>query len=39
MRITSGDLGVALFSAENYPYSHFLAILKIDPAQIFRHVI
>ena len=39
MRITSGDLGVALFSAENYPYTHFLAILKIDPAQIFRHVI
>ena len=39
MRITSGDLAVALFSAENYPYSHFLAILKIDPAQIFRHVI
>ncbi|MFN2177577.1 MAG: nucleoid-associated protein [Anaerolineales bacterium] len=39
MRITSGDLGVVLFSAENYPYTRFLAILKIDPAQIFRHVI
>ncbi len=39
MRITPGDLAVALFSAENYPYTRFLAIMKIDPAQIFRHVI
>ena len=39
MRVTSGDLAVGLFSAENYPYTHFLAIMKIDPAQIFRHVI
>ena len=38
-RITAGDLAVVLFSAENYPYSRFLAIIKIDPSQIFRHVI
>ena len=38
-RITSGDLAIILFGAENYPYTHFLAIIKIDPAQIFRHVI
>lgn len=39
MRITSGDLAVALFSAENYRYTRFMAIMKVDPAQIFRHVI
>lgn len=38
-RITAGDLAVCLFRAENYPYTNFLAILKVDPSQIFRHVI
>lgn len=38
-RITSGDLAVCIFQAENYPYTSFLGIMKVDPAQIFRHVI
>lgn len=38
-RITAGDLAVMVFGAGNYPYSRFLAIIKIDPSQIFRHVI
>lgn len=38
-RITSGDLAVCIFQAENYPYTRFLGIMKVDPAQIFRHVI
>jgi len=38
-RITAGDLAVCLFQAENYPYTRFLAIMKIDPSQVFRHVI
>ena len=38
-RITAGDLAVCLFQAENYPYTRFLAIMKIDPSQIFRHVV
>jgi hypothetical protein len=38
-RITAGDLAVCFFKAENYPYSRFLAILKVDPSQIFSHVI
>jgi hypothetical protein len=38
-RITSGDLAVCLFQAENYPYTHFLGIMKVDPVQIFRHVV
>jgi hypothetical protein len=38
-RITSGDLAICLFQAENYPYTRFLGILKVDPSQIFHHVI
>lgn len=38
-RITPGDLAVCLFRAENYPYTNFLAVLKIDPSQIFQHVV
>ena len=38
-RITSGDLAICIFQAENYPYTRFLGIMKVDPAQIFRHVI
>jgi hypothetical protein len=37
-RITAGDLAVCLFRADNYPYTNFLAILKVDPSKIFRHV-
>jgi hypothetical protein len=38
-RITSGDLIVCIFTTEEYPYTRFLAILKVDPAQIFSHTI
>jgi hypothetical protein len=38
-RITPGDLAVCFFKAENYPYTRFLAIMKIDPSQIFSHVV
>ena len=38
-RITSGDLAVCLFKADNYPYTNFLAIMKIDPSQTFHHTI
>ena len=36
-RITAGDLIVCLFTTDAYPYTRFLAILKVDPAQIFSH--
>jgi hypothetical protein len=38
-RITPGDLAICIYQANNYPYTHFLGIMKVDPAQIFRHVI
>jgi hypothetical protein len=38
-RITAGDLAVCFFRAENYPYTRFLAIMKIDPSQVFSHEI
>jgi len=38
-RITPGDLAVCFFQAGNYPYTRFLGIMKVDPAQIFHHVI
>lgn len=38
-RITPGDLAVCFFKAANYPYSRFLGIMKVDPSQIFSHVI
>ncbi len=38
-RITAGDLAICLFQADKYPYTRFLAILKIDPSQIFSHVL
>ena len=38
-RISSADLGVCFYQAENYPGMLFLAILKIDPSQVFRHVV
>jgi len=38
-RITAGDLAVCMFRADNYPYTNFLAILKVDPSQIFHHVV
>ena len=38
-RISIADLGVCLYQAENYPGKDFLAILKVDPSQVFRHVV
>jgi hypothetical protein len=38
-RISPADLGVCLYEADNYPERRFLAILKIDPSQVFRHVV
>jgi hypothetical protein len=36
-RTKSADLVVALFEAENFPNEQFLALLKVDPSQAFRH--
>ena len=33
--ISSGDLAVCLFEAENFPENRFLALLKIDPSSAF----
>ena len=38
-RITAGDLAVCFFKADNYPYTRFLGIMKVDPSQIFSHVV
>lgn len=38
-RITAGDLIVCLFTTDAYPYTRFLAIMKVDPAQIFSHAV
>lgn len=38
-RISPADLGICFYQAENYPERRFLAILKIDPSQVFRHVV
>ena len=38
-RITPGDMAVCFFKAQNYPYTRFLAIMKVDPSHIFRHTI
>ena len=38
-RISAADLAVCYYRADNYPGERFLAILKVDPARVFRHVI
>jgi hypothetical protein len=38
-RISPADLGVCFYQAENYPGVRFLAILKVDPSRVFRHVV
>jgi hypothetical protein len=38
-RISPADLGVCFYRADNYPGRQFLAILKVDPSQTFRHVV
>jgi ATP-dependent exoDNAse (exonuclease V) alpha subunit len=38
-RITSGDLAVCTFAAGNYPDETFLGIMKVDPGQIFQHIL
>ena len=38
--ISAGDLAACLFRAGNYPETpHFLALLKLDPADVLRHVV
>lgn len=36
-RTKPGDLAVGTYRAANYPNERFLALLKIDPSQVFRH--
>ncbi len=37
-RITTGDLAMAFYKAENRPeVPHYLAILKIDPSEVYHH--
>lgn len=36
-RTSPGDLAVGFYQASNYPHERFLALLKIDPSQVFRH--
>ena len=37
-RTKVGDLAVCFYQAGNYPGQRFLALLKIDPSEVFRHV-
>lgn len=39
IRTTPADLAVCFYTTENYPGQRFLAILKIDPSEVFRHVV
>jgi len=34
--ISSGDLAVCFYQAENYPGRKFLALLKIDPSEVYQ---
>jgi hypothetical protein len=36
-RTKEADLAVAQYEATNFPNEHFIALLKIDPAQVFEH--
>jgi hypothetical protein len=36
-RISTGDLVVCFYEAENTPNARYLALLKIDPSRVFRH--
>jgi hypothetical protein len=36
-RISAGDLVVCFYGAAHYPRTRYLALLKIDPSQVFRH--
>jgi hypothetical protein len=38
-RISAADLGVCFYRAANYPGQRFLALLKIDPSRVFRHIV
>jgi hypothetical protein len=38
-RITPADLGVCLYQDQANPGNRYLAILKIDPSEVFQHVI
>ena len=36
-RISPGDLGICFYRAGNYPGERFLALLKINPSEVFQH--
>lgn len=38
-KITPADLAVCTFESPSLPSTHYLALLKIDPSQVFRHEI
>lgn len=38
-RTKGADLAICFYRAENYPNHRFLALLKIDPSQVFQHEI
>jgi hypothetical protein len=38
-RISAADLAVCAYRAANYPGQRFLAVLKVDPARVFRHIV
>lgn len=38
-RTKGADLAVCFYHAENYPDRRFLALLKVDPSQVFQHQI
>ncbi|OLP15662.1 hypothetical protein BST81_25250 [Leptolyngbya sp. 'hensonii'] len=38
-RIASGNLAMCTYQAENYPSQRFIALMKIDPSDVFRQKI
>jgi hypothetical protein len=36
-RISPGDLAICFYRASNYPDQRFLAMLKINPSEVFQH--
>jgi hypothetical protein len=38
-RIASGNLAMCTYQAENYPNQRFIALMKIDPSDVFRQKI
>jgi 37-kD nucleoid-associated bacterial protein len=38
-RIAPGNLAMCIYKADNYPSQNFIALMKIDPSDVFRHTI